>query len=191
MSLLLHLVCHKCEKDRLYKITIKLEATSADIQFASCSCVAGKGPKTSCKHIAVLCYALEDFMRIFMDDTKPEALSCTDKLMDWNKPKKRMLSPKRLSELVFSVEQKEPRKNSCNLQGLLTKSEEKIIQSNIEAIDYFKNDFKNYQQRQQKRRISLLTVLGHKHQEYNNAVLLISKSDCTEPSTYTPINREA
>ena len=138
-------------KDRLYNITIKLEATSADIRFANCGCVAGRGPKTSCKHIAALCYAFEDFVRTFMDDTNAEAVSCTDKLMDWNKPRKRKLSPKRLSEVDFSVEQKEPRKKACNLQGLLNKSEEKIIQSDIEATDYFKNDLKSISKDKQKK----------------------------------------
>ena len=91
-------------KERHYNITIKLEPTSADIQLASCDCVAVKGLKTSCKHIAELFYALEDLVRTFTDDTKPVALSCTDKLMDWNKPRKRKLSPKRLNEIDFSVE---------------------------------------------------------------------------------------
>ena len=39
--------------------------------------------------------------------------------------------------------------------------------------------------------MSLLSVLGHKHQEHSDAVLLISKRDCTEPSTYTPIYSKA
>ena len=110
-------------KNRLYNITIKLEAISADIQFASCGCVAGKGPKASCKQIAALCYALEDFVTTFRDDAKAEALSRTDKLMEWNK-----LSPKRWSERDFSVKRKEPRKKAFNLQGLLNKSDDKITQ---------------------------------------------------------------
>ena len=56
-----------------------------------------------------------------MDDTRAEALSRTDKLMELNKPRKRKLFPKRLSEIDVFVKKKEPRKKACNLQGLLTK----------------------------------------------------------------------
>ena len=112
-------------KDRTYNITTKLEATCADIQLANCGCIAGKGPKVSCKHIAALCYALEDLVRIFIDDSRTEALSCTDKLLQWNKPRKRKLSSNRLSEIDFAVEKKE---KACNLQGLLYKSDDKITQ---------------------------------------------------------------
>ena len=35
-----------------------------EIAFASCACPAGKGPRGSGKHIAALCYALEEFVRL-------------------------------------------------------------------------------------------------------------------------------
>ena len=37
----------------------------------------------------------------------------------------------------------------------------------------------------------MLTFLGHKHQAYSDEVLLNFKSDCTEPSTYTPVYSKA
>ena len=35
-----------------------------EITFVSCTCPAGKGSRSSCKHIAALCYALEEFVRL-------------------------------------------------------------------------------------------------------------------------------
>ena len=42
-------------KERICKLMMRLEASSGDIQVANCGCIAGKGPKASCKHIASLC----------------------------------------------------------------------------------------------------------------------------------------
>ena len=47
------------KKGCVYKIGMKLDASTFDICGAQCSCPAGKDPKASCKHIAALCYALE------------------------------------------------------------------------------------------------------------------------------------
>ena len=43
------------------KIKLKLNKRTFDICGATCDCPAGKGTKTSCKHIAATCYALEEF----------------------------------------------------------------------------------------------------------------------------------
>ena len=48
----------------MYKIQMQLEEASFDIHSAQCGCPAGKGPYASCKHIATLCYALEEFSRV-------------------------------------------------------------------------------------------------------------------------------
>ena len=53
-------------KDKIYSLMIRIEVPTADIQFAKCECAAGMGPKATCKHIASLYYALEDFVRIFL-----------------------------------------------------------------------------------------------------------------------------
>ena len=53
-----------------------------------CGCAAGMGPKASCKHIAALCYALEEFSRLRQ---LPEFVMCTDKLQSWNRPRPRKL----------------------------------------------------------------------------------------------------
>ncbi|KAL3888868.1 hypothetical protein ACJMK2_001228 [Sinanodonta woodiana] len=48
-----------------------------DIIHASCSCPDGSGPSCTCKHTAALCYALEDFVKVFV---LPEDIpSCTGK----------------------------------------------------------------------------------------------------------------
>ena len=45
----------------MYKIVLRLDSTSYEIDGAECGCPAGRGPRASCKHIAVLYYALEEF----------------------------------------------------------------------------------------------------------------------------------
>ena len=54
---------------------------------------AGKGPHASCKHVAALCYALEEYSRFRQ---LPDFLTCTDKLQEWNR-----LRPKNLD--IISV----------------------------------------------------------------------------------------
>ena len=76
-------------KDDTYKIDISL-CKSGDIVSATCGCPAGCGPKGSCKHIAALCYALEEFSRI--KKTK-DFVACTSKLQTWNHPRKRISRP--------------------------------------------------------------------------------------------------
>ena len=52
-------------KDKIYSLMARIGVPTADIQSAKCECAAGMGPK-ACKHIASQCYALEDFVRIFL-----------------------------------------------------------------------------------------------------------------------------
>ena len=77
-------------KDRVYKIAMKLDSRSYEIGSAQCGCPAGKGPRTSCKPIAALCYALEEFTRLRQI---PDFLTSTDKLQTWNQPRPRKLQP--------------------------------------------------------------------------------------------------
>ena len=73
-------------KDRVYKILLCMDANVNDAIGAECGCPAGKGPCESCKHIAALCYALEEFSRL---GKLPEYVTCTDKLQQWNKPREK------------------------------------------------------------------------------------------------------
>ena len=71
------------KKDRIYKVVLCMDADVYDVIGAKCGCPAGKGPCGSCKHIAAVCYALEEFSRF---GQIPELLTSTDKLQEWNKP---------------------------------------------------------------------------------------------------------
>ena len=52
-------------KDRVYKIVLRLDSTSYEIDGAEYECPAGRGPRASCKHIVALCYyVLEEFGRL-------------------------------------------------------------------------------------------------------------------------------
>ena len=57
-----------------YKLVLMLN-DEGNIIHASCGCPAGSGPNCTCKHVAALCYALEDFNKTFV---LPEDIpSCT------------------------------------------------------------------------------------------------------------------
>ena len=76
--LCLHANClPEMKKDRVYKLVMKLDSRSCEIEKAQCGCPAGRGPKASCKHIAALCYALEEFTRLRQ---LPDFMACTDRL---------------------------------------------------------------------------------------------------------------
>lgn len=78
------------------------EESSADreverVVFAECMpCPAGKAPRASCKHVAALFFALEEFCRL---GYARDVLTCTDILQAWNRPHKRKADPVKASEL--------------------------------------------------------------------------------------------
>lgn len=87
------------KKTLKYKLNLSLQ-TSGDVVYASCTpCPAGKGPYASCKHIASLCYALEEFSRL---KNVRDFQTCTDRLQTWNQPWKRKLDASTVYEIDFS-----------------------------------------------------------------------------------------
>ncbi|KAK3601975.1 hypothetical protein CHS0354_024960 [Potamilus streckersoni] len=52
-------------KRQLYRVILMLNSVG-DIIHASCSCPVGSDPNCTCKHTAALCYALEDFVKVFV-----------------------------------------------------------------------------------------------------------------------------
>ena len=148
-------------KDRVYKLLIRLHKTTADIQFAKCGCVAGKGPKASCKHVAAVCYALEDFSRTFLSGDQSE-VSCTDKLMSWNQPRKRRLPPQLLSALDFSVECFDKKKRKREFKG--RKSEDivgQISKKDTNAVKRFQERLDAFQKKNPKLRLGFTAVLNN------------------------------
>jgi predicted nucleic acid-binding Zn finger protein len=53
-----------------YKLFILLAQSQQGvvIEQANCGCPAGKGPRGTCKHIAALAYAVEDFTKKLIKD---------------------------------------------------------------------------------------------------------------------------
>ena len=51
------------KKDHTYSVFVTISITSCNVKTAECSCPAGYGPLGSCKHIVVLCFCLEDFLK--------------------------------------------------------------------------------------------------------------------------------
>lgn len=75
--------------DRKYKALVILNETK--ICQTSCNCPSGMGPLASCKHLAALCYACEDFVKCFSRAEMDEA--CTERLNQWNRPKPKKTEP--------------------------------------------------------------------------------------------------
>ena len=66
--------------------------------FSHCSCPAGKGPSATCKHIAAVLFALEEFCRLgLVKDT----ITCTERLQQWNRPRSKKYAPMKVSEMDF------------------------------------------------------------------------------------------
>jgi hypothetical protein len=104
-------MCHiKCEclpemkKNLKYKICISMTKSgegAGEITFAMCNpCPAGKGPFASCKHVAAVCYALEEFVRTGSNNRDYQ--TCTSRLQTWNQPRKRKLDSSSVYEIDFS-----------------------------------------------------------------------------------------
>uniref|UniRef100_A0A1X7UCV5 SWIM-type domain-containing protein n=1 Tax=Amphimedon queenslandica TaxID=400682 RepID=A0A1X7UCV5_AMPQE len=74
------------KKDVTYKVILAISKKSYDIEIAKCSCKTWKGPKTSCKHVGTLCYALVEFCT---SGRLPDFLTCTQKLQEWTRPRKK------------------------------------------------------------------------------------------------------
>ena len=86
------------KKNTIYKIQLILSSHKSDVLQAQCGCPAGRGPSGSCKHIAALCYALEEFSRIHQ---VRDNLPCTSQLQTWNKPRKRTLEVAEVNDIKF------------------------------------------------------------------------------------------
>lgn len=86
------------KKSVLYSINMVVEQEGGDIVSATCGCPAGKGPHGSCKHIAAMCYALEEFSKL---KSTREHVTCTSKLQTWNQPRKRVLDSEKASDIKF------------------------------------------------------------------------------------------
>ena len=71
------------KKSVIYKISLCLDEEVYDVVGAKCGCPAGKGPTGSCKHIAAVCYALEEFSCF---GQLPEFLTSTDRQQEWHRP---------------------------------------------------------------------------------------------------------
>ncbi len=69
------------KKNITYTIQLSVDIKS---NYTKCGCPAGSGPFGSCKHIAAMCYAVEEFRRVKCVRDHP---SCTSRLQEWNKPR--------------------------------------------------------------------------------------------------------
>ncbi|CAF1977923.1 unnamed protein product [Rotaria magnacalcarata] len=68
----------------------------ADILEASCQCVAGKGDRAECKHVAALCFALLDY------DTNQMYEACTERLQQWHQPTRKSTNPMNILDIKFT-----------------------------------------------------------------------------------------
>ena len=90
------------KKDRTYSLFLTIEKSSINVSSAKCSCPAGKGPHGSCKHLAALCFAIEDFVKTRNIAFEQGEEACTSVLQKWNQPRKRRLESKKVEDITFS-----------------------------------------------------------------------------------------
>ena len=86
------------KKNTIYTIRLVLDKNSADIEYTQCGCAAGRGPTGSCKHIAAMCYVLEDF---YLVHQLRECVSSTSLLQTWKQPRKRTLEATEIRNIKF------------------------------------------------------------------------------------------
>ena len=88
-------------KDRTYSLFITIRKSSVNVSSANCSCPAGKGPHGSGKHLAALCFAIEDFVKTCNIALEQGEEVCMSVLQKWNQPRKRRLEHITLSSLPY------------------------------------------------------------------------------------------
>ena len=93
------------KKDRVYNLSLRISVETSSVDFAECSCPAGRGPHGSCKHIAATLFALENFYSFYEEARSEDEISCTSKLQKWNQPRKRRLDSQPSNDIGFKVEQ--------------------------------------------------------------------------------------
>ncbi|XP_069678760.1 uncharacterized protein [Periplaneta americana] len=125
-------------KNKKYEVKLVLNKSSI-ISGADCECVAGAGPKASCKHIAALCYALEHFSK--SGEIKCSQ-TCTQVLQTFHRPanKKRTQSPIKAKDLPLAPDAQMPCHDVRPLSGINQEGYEnyvhKLIQSSTHKLTF-------------------------------------------------------
>ena len=73
------------KKDRTYSLELTI-TPNMEISRGICTCPAGKGPRGSCKHLAALCFAIEDFVKTRTISLEKGEEACRSLLQKWNQP---------------------------------------------------------------------------------------------------------
>lgn len=97
------------KKNLKYNVNLSLYNNGeheGETAFASCPYPADKSPQGSWQHIAALCYALEEVLRL---KCTWEFETCTSRLQTWNQPQKRKLDSQTVYEIDFSKKKRERR----------------------------------------------------------------------------------
>jgi hypothetical protein len=74
----------------------------------------------ACNHIAALLFAVEDYVNNHIKNTDKDSISCTSRPCEWNRPRKRKLSPKKIDDVRPIKHQygKKPRLNAIPTIGV-------------------------------------------------------------------------
>lgn len=83
-------------KNKVYTVNVCLKE-DATVAAAFCVCVAGLAG--CCNHIAATLYALDNFVTLGLREAAK--LSCTSKLQQWNRPRKRKVQPERVTNAAY------------------------------------------------------------------------------------------
>ena len=140
---LLKATCIAQMKQTKYNIFLILLSTG-DIDYAKCNCPAGAGPSGTCKHLAALCYALEDFVRRFIKEESRE--SQTERLSQWNKPRLVKLPPTPTHDINFEKKQyNKPSRPMCGKSPVFYQLD-KVCRSERESALSFVSELRDIQE---------------------------------------------
>ena len=96
-----------------YNSTITLSETSGTVKEGTCTCSAsGMG---RCAHVAALLFALEDYVTEFGTDLP----TCTDKLVQWNKGRRKNKTPAAVFDKEYPAMKKEKKRKKTSGNEIL------------------------------------------------------------------------
>ena len=120
---------------------VSASATVEKFLFSECTCSAGRASHASCKHIAAVLYALEEFSQ--MGYTQ-ESTTCTERLQQWNQPRSKKAFVKTVSEMVwrkarlakqcFGNKKQRPMLASADLNDPRASKERTTVQRRVDGV---------------------------------------------------------
>ena len=178
--------------DKLYKVLIIIN-NDTEICQANCDCASGKGPLASCKHIAAITYAVEEFARLFLRTEMDP--SRTEQLSQWNRPRAKKMQAVPTYDLPFEKQKHGQIQSERKGKHPSTYQLDEICNSDVKAAKKMICDLHQYETNTNKK-VGFLQVLdsdnpvtsiatqvpvGSIIDKMNETIKTVARSDKTRP----------